>query len=177
MGIRVQQNFTSFLILFCTFFSISRMNISALSAEPKLLETAKPWDCKACHGKDKVLPDGHVSTKGLTSKGCSASNCHQGEKTLIGKLFLDHIHLLNNVSCRTCHGKAKTPTATPMNQCLACHGGTPEKLAVKTQETLVNPHDPPHSGGLGRDCNLCHHEHRKSENFCVKCHEFIFNVP
>jgi hypothetical protein len=172
-----QQNFRRVLILFCTFFLISGMNAFTLSAEPKLLETAKGWDCKACHGIEKVLPDGHESTERLTYKGCSTSDCHQGEKTLIGKLYLDHIHMLNAVNCLMCHGDTKTPTVTPMKKCLDCHGGTPEDLAVKTQELLVNPHDPPHGGGMGRDCNLCHHEHRKSENFCIKCHEFDFNVP
>ncbi|MBW2098891.1 MAG: cytochrome c3 family protein [Deltaproteobacteria bacterium] len=32
-----------------------------------------------------------------------------------------------------------------------------------------NPHNSPHYGA-DLDCNFCHHQHSKSENFCAQCH-------
>jgi hypothetical protein len=40
-----------------------------------------------------------------------------------------------------------------------------------------NPHENRHYG-TEADCNLCHHQHKKSENFCLPCHQrFDFVVP
>lgn len=40
----------------------------------------------------------------------------------------------------------------------------------------TNPHNSPHYGKHA-DCNLCHHQHEKSENYCTQCHKFDFKLP
>ena len=147
----------------------------AVSAAPKLLPKAKAGDCGACHGKEKVLPDKHPDTKAMNWAGCKA--CHnEGKMSLVGKLPGGHVHQLTGVTCTSCHGTAKAPEAIGMDKCVACHGPT-EKLAEKTAKVKPeNPHTSPHYGTT-LDCNLCHHQHAKAENFCSQCHKFDFKVP
>lgn len=77
---------------------------------------------------------------------------------------------------KTAFIKAKTPEPVEMSQCVTCHGAT-AKLAEKTKDIKPsNPHTSPHYG-TDLDCNLCHHQHAKSENYCVQCHKFDFVVP
>jgi len=144
-------------------------------AAPKLLEKAVPGDCKACHGTEKILPERHGETQDMNWKGCLA--CHQeGKLSLIGKVPGSHIHQLSGVTCVKCHGKTKKPIALTMEQCVACHG-SPDKLAEKTAKVKPeNPHTSPHYGTT-LDCNLCHHQHAKSENYCAQCHSFQYAVP
>lgn len=50
--------------------------------------------------------------------------------------------------------------------------------AVKTAD--IKPTDPHKNRHYNTeaDCNLCHHQHGKSENFCLPCHDrFNFHVP
>ena len=87
-----------------------------------------------------------------------------------------HGHLLAGVNCEKCHGNTKKQEAPAMEQCVACHGST-DKLVEKTKEVkLLNPHTSPHYG-TNLDCNLCHHQHVKSENYCAQCHDFDFKAP
>ena len=61
-------------------------------------------------------------------------------------------------------------------QCLACHGSF-ETVAARTANVKPqNPHSSPH-GNTYTACDLCHHQHAKSENFCAQCHNFKFVVP
>ena len=63
-----------------------------------------------------------------------------------------------------------------MDKCVSCHGPT-EGLAQKTKEIKpTNPHTSPHYG-TELDCNLCHHQHTRSEDFCGQCHSFKFKTP
>jgi len=89
---------------------------------------------------------------------------------------LGRLHAASGVKCAGCHGNAKKPQAVPMEQCLTCHGDT-TALAAKTASVKpTNPHESRHYG-TEADCNLCHHQHRKSENFCLDCHpRFDFKV-
>lgn len=146
-----------------------------LSAAPKANPKAKAGECGSCHKKDKVVPDGHPETKGIKWQGCK--ECHQEEKiALTGKVPGSHIHQLSGITCTGCHGKAKKKEALKMEKCVSCHGNT-EKLAEKTAMVKPeNPHTSPHYG-TSLDCNLCHHQHAKSENFCSQCHNFDFKVP
>ena len=66
--------------------------------------------------------------------------------------------------------------AAPTALCLVCHGSA-AKVALKTQNTKPNnPHDSPHYG-TQLDCNFCHRQHAKSEDYCAQCHKFNFVVP
>jgi hypothetical protein len=90
---------------------------------------------------------------------------------------LGKLHARMGVECPQCHVNAKKPEPVTMEKCLSCHGDT-QKLAAKTAK--VTPRNPHVSGHYGTeaDCNLCHHQHRKSENFCLPCHgRFNFIVP
>lgn len=166
------------LFIFAVFFILtSSLSVSPLlSAQfPKRMGTSKPDDCQSCHGSKKVLPASHGDTKGMTFEICRG--CHQkGEKSLIGKFPLSHIHQLSGVACNKCHEDNQNPMPLPAEQCLACHGGSNEKLAEMTANVENNPHESPH-GARASDCNVCHHQHRKSENYCAKCHKFNFIVP
>jgi len=58
---------------------------------------------------------------------------------------------------------------------MGCHDT--EAISAATEKmTPANPHNSPHYGKQS-DCNLCHHQHEKSENYCARCHKFDFNVP
>ena len=163
--------FYASLLVICLLFAAAW----TVWAGPKLLSTAKAGDCKACHGADKVLPAEHPGTQGMDWKGCKA--CHMPDKAnLIGKIPASHVHLLSGITCVKCHGKAKKQEAVDMKTCVACHG-SPDALAAKTADVKpTNPHTSPHYGTT-LDCNLCHHQHAKSENYCSQCHQFNFKVP
>ena len=144
-------------------------------AAPKQIPSAKPGDCAACHGSQKVLPAEHKDTKGMAYQNCL--ECHEktGPASLRGKLPSGHVHRLAGMGCQKCHGKTKKPQEVEMKQCVTCHNmdAVTERTAkVKPQ----NPHESPHYG-KSLDCNLCHHAHTKSENYCNQCHKFDFVVP
>lgn len=143
-------------------------------AGPKWLETAKPGDCKVCHGTQKVLPEKHKDTAKMTASECG--ECHKpGAGSLRTKLPLAHLHLLNDMTCRDCHDAKGAPQAITAEQCLACHGSYDE-VALKTAGSDPDPHNSPHYG-KEQDCDLCHHQHEASENFCSQCHEWKLSVP
>lgn len=149
----------------------------ALWAAPQLTQSkAKGGDCAVCHDKAKVLPDKHVDTKAMNLSACKS--CHSKESfSLAGKLTASHFHRLAEVGCVECHGETKSPEPLTIEQCVACHGST-SKLAEKTKDVHpANPHKSPHYG-TDLDCNLCHHQHSKSEVLCIDCHKkFNFKVP
>lgn len=139
------------------------------------LAGAKAGNCAACHKGQKVLPADHADTKTMFYKDCL--HCHEkgGTQKLEGRLPASHIHGLGGITCAKCHGKTKKPSEVEMKQCIMCH--SPEKLVSKTAGVKpTNPHTSPHYG-TDLDCNLCHHQHRKSENYCSQCHNFDFSVP
>lgn len=147
------------------------------TSKAKTVET-KAWDCADCHKDKNVLPENHIPTKDMPYEGCLV--CHipgQGNAgSLRTKIPASHFHALRGVQCTQCHGKVKTPGKVKMAQCVSCHGET-AKLAAKTANVKPqNPHESPHAG-TDNDCNLCHHQHKKSENQCAQCHPFDFIVP
>jgi hypothetical protein len=160
-------------ILLCALFLIGFSPVSW--AAPKLLPQAGAGDCKACHGTEKALPESHPDTAAMAWEACAA--CHrEGKMKLAGKMPGSHLHQLRGVTCIKCHGPVKEPQALKMDQCVACHGST-EKLAEKTAKVKPsNPHTSPHYGTT-LDCNFCHKQHEKSENFCAQCHQFQYTVP
>lgn len=164
---------TPALVLLCALVLIGLSQASW--AAPKLLPQAKAGDCKACHGTEKVLSEGHPDTAAMAWEACGA--CHrEGKMKLAGKIPGSHIHQLRGVTCVKCHGTAKKQAALTMDQCIACHG-SPDKLAEKTAKVKPsNPHTSPHYGTT-LDCNFCHKQHAKSENFCAQCHDFKYSVP
>jgi hypothetical protein len=85
------------------------------------------------------------------------------------------LHQLRGVGCTQCHGSAKKQVEVASDRCIACHDTT--RLVQATAQTKPkNPHDSPHYG-KDADCNLCHRQHRRSENYCAQCHKFEFAVP
>jgi len=148
--------------------------IYCLGDNPKRLAGIEVGDCKACHGNTTVLPEGHDSTNKQTVIDCNG--CHSDPcNSLRGKMPLNHLHQLAGVNCAMCHQKQTSFSAVLTQQCLACHGGI-EKIVEKTSQLDPNPHNSPHYGS-SLDCDLCHHHHVRSENFCNQCHEFNRAVP
>ena len=109
---------------------------------------------------------------GICAAGVCAAQAAEVKGGELGKL-----HTSMGVTCAQCHENATKPEPVTMEKCLSCHGDT-QKLAKKTANVKPrNPHDSRHYG-TEADCNLCHHQHRKSENFCLPCHQrFDFVVP
>jgi len=132
-------------------------------------------DCAGCHGHDKKLAQNHPETKAMNLQSCE--KCHtKVNRDLRGKLPGSHFHLLANITCEQCHEKVNDPEFPSMELCITCHGIT-TKLAEKTKGVKPrNPHTSPHYG-TELDCNFCHHQHAKSENYCVQCHAFGFKPP
>lgn len=163
-------------ILFVAFRGLYHENVSfsALSAKPKKLEAAAPGDCSVCHSNEKILPADHVNTKKMTSTECA--ECHKNDsKSLRVKIPLSHAHQLSGVDCDDCHEEPNSAKPLTTKQCLSCHGSFDE-VAGATHNLDPNPHDSPHYG-KELDCDLCHHHHSKSENFCAQCHEWELCVP
>ena len=75
-------------------------------------------------------------------------------------------HVAAGLKCSDCH-ETKTPESLKTEQCLSCHGSF-EEVAEATKKLVPDPHNSPHYGSE-LDCDLCHHEHSKSENFCAQC--------
>lgn len=132
-------------------------------------------NCQGCHGSQaQILPAGHVETKGQNMDFCR--QCHQGSKSgLKGKLPLSHSHFLSGIHCAECHEKIASPEPLRTKQCFSCHISAAE-VAKRTAGQNPNPHNSIHYGP-DLDCDLCHHVHRQSENFCNQCHEYTFTVP
>jgi hypothetical protein len=144
-------------------------------SKTKLLPSAKPSDCAACHGKTTPLPKAHATIAGKSLADCRTCHAKLGPMALEGKLSLSHVHQLDNVTCKSCHANVRKPEAPPSTQCLTCHSGD-AIFAATSNIKPRNPHGSPHYGKES-DCNLCHHQHKKSENFCNECHQFDFKVP
>ena len=108
---------------------------------------------------------------GVPGSGVSVAGM---EKKPIGNL--DEFHADNDVTCAGCHDGAEKKAAVEMSKCLECHDTT--ALAEKTAAVSpTNPHENRHYS-TEADCNLCHHQHKPSENFCLPCHaRFDFQVP
>ncbi len=162
------------LLALVLILAVLLMCITVVIAAPKRLPTAKGGDCTACHGQEKVFEPSHIDTKAMTYKDCLGCHDKAGPQRLSGKLPGSHVHQLSGVTCEKCHGKGKMQ-AVPMDTCVKCHN--PGKLVEKTAKVKPeNPHTSPHYGNT-LDCNACHHQHQKSENFCAQCHKFDFKTP
>lgn len=143
-------------------------------AKARLSTDARITDCKACHGGQAVLPSGHKPVDNQSLSDCK--KCHGKEaKGLRTRVPLSHLHMLSGVSCQDCHKNPQKAEPLDTSQCLACHD-SPEKLAQVTAKMEYNPHTSPHYGTT-LDCNLCHHLHQKSENYCAQCHDWKLSVP
>lgn len=92
-------------------------------------------------------------------------------------LFLIDKHKKAGVACKDCHKESSSQKQVPMAVCYQCHGEQ-IKLAERTQKVIPNPHNS-HIDALMGDlkCELCHHVHKPSEDYCGKCHDYGFMVP
>ena len=146
------------------------------AARAKLSPTAKGTDCKACHGSSNPLPQKHPNIAGKSLSACAACHPAGTGQALSGRMPLFHAHLLGGLTCKSCHADPKKPKLTEAEVCMGCHD--PEKVSAKTAAmTPTNPHNSKHYE-IKADCNLCHHQHEKSENYCAQCHSnFDFKVP
>ncbi len=163
--------------------SLAVVGLVVMSAAPaqntghaKLSLTAKGTDCKACHGASNPLPKDHPGIAGKTLSDCAACHGSGSGRELTGRMPLFHAHLLGGLTCKSCHADPKKPALVEADVCMGCHD--PEKVAAKTAALQpTNPHNSKHYG-IRADCNLCHHQHEKSENYCAQCHNnFEFKVP
>ena len=144
----------------------------AVAAE--CLDTVAPFDCRGCHGDVRVLPRDHEET--TTMSGDECRGCHQeGAIRLRTKLPLFHIHRLLGVGCSDCHPSQHPLRPLTTAACLTCHTSY-QAVAQRTSNLDPDPHNSPHYG-MTQDCDLCHHQHSPSENFCAQCHEWALCVP
>ncbi len=145
------------------------------AGRPKLLPDAKATACAACHAPKSPLPPGHAAIEGKSLGDCRGCHARGSSADLRGKMPLSHAHFLAGLTCATCHADPKKPEPVAADRCMGCHD--PEKVFAATAGVKPeNPHGSPHYG-KDADCNLCHHQHERSENFCSQCHKFNFKVP
>lgn len=139
-------------------------------------EQARPGDCLACHGRTDPLPKDHAPTASMDAAACLACHAKGSPLTLVAKLPLGHLHQLHGITCNQCHPEGTPPGPLTTEQCLACHGSLEEVIARTATTRPHNPHGSPH-GKTYLACDLCHHQHAWSENFCLLCHDFEYKVP
>ncbi len=165
------------IFLIASFFSVFALitSDSSLPSTPKMIKDAKPGDCAACHGPVNILPEKHNDTTNMNLDQCN--DCHGKDiaKNLRRKIPLSHLHLLSDISCSDCHGKKKKETSLSSDDCHTCHDGF-DAIVSLTSSIEPNPHDS-HYGEM--DCDVCHHLHSPSENFCNQpgCHTIYYVVP
>lgn len=90
-----------------------------------------------------------------------------------GKFLADR-HAAAGVKRESCHG-AKASEPPSKEQCLACHGGSYEKLADATEGKADQNYHRTHLGEP--NCDQCHQGHKPPRLACDQCHEFQVNVP
>ena len=78
--------------------------------------------------------------------------------------------------CTMCHQDGFKPV--PTEKCLTCHADI-NKGSYTLANGKENPHVSIHYLPETVDCNLCHREHGKSQNYCQACHAdgLGFKVP
>jgi hypothetical protein len=152
--------------LFMLFLISCGVSKTTETAPPKAPASPKPGQCTACHEDKEVIPQNHVDTDDMTADDCDS--CHEGTTSLINKIPLSHMHQLEGISCRGCHEDPASAEAADSTVCKNCHNDT-KALYNATSGEELNPHYSPHEGGIP-DCNKCHHQHKKSENYCTQCH-------
>jgi hypothetical protein len=132
-----------------------------------------PGDCKSCHNDKDVLPHGHVDTTEMKESDCAS--CHSGATSLRTKMPLSHKHKLNGLTCDQCHENIEPKKVVESSVCQTCHNDS-QALIGATKGLPINPHFSPHDGKTP-DCNKCHHQHKKSVNYCAGCHGLEYKVP
>ncbi|MBU1193912.1 MAG: cytochrome c3 family protein [Proteobacteria bacterium] len=168
------RNLTVKIAVFSGIISfIFLMYAMTLVSAPKQSSKARGSGCSACHEADCKVPADHVDTNAMNLGQCL--ECHSKDTPkLTHTLPLSHTHRLNGVSCKDCHGNTQPPKLVNTDQCFSCH--TIENLLNNTKDNKeANPHNSHYGPEL--DCDLCHHVHKPSENFCNQCHEFTFIIP
>lgn len=149
--------------------------VTIIMAAPQRTLNAKPGSCHECHGAEKVLPSGHPETVKMGLKDCLSCHPISEKESLRTKITGSHIHSLAGITCDGCHGKTDKQDTVEVDTCLTCHDV--DSLVKKTSGIKpTNPHTSPHYS-KDLDCNLCHHQHARSENYCNQCHNFKFIVP
>lgn len=106
----------------------------------------------------------------LMGAASAAAAAPQGRANRMSK------HADKGITCAQCHGKTGKKAVVSKKQCLTCHGETKDLAARTANVKPTNPHENRHLG-TEADCNRCHHEHAASENLCLPCHKFNFQVP
>jgi cytochrome c3-like protein len=147
----------------------------AQDAGPKRLPDVAANNCAGCHTAKSPFRANHPVTANMDMAGCRRCHGKGRPAALSGRIPLSHTHMLSGVTCATCHADVKDPEPVKAEACLNCHAGE-TVAAASTNVKPTNPHNSPHYGKES-DCNLCHHQHEKSENYCTQCHKFEFKVP
>ena len=144
----------------------------SVHADTPTLSSPSGGDCQACH-KSTMVPADHPKTSSMAMPDCIV--CHKQETPSLGnRMPLSHTHLLNGVVCRDCHAEIDPAGYVDKGICMTCH--RPQDLVIATRDVRpANPHDSHYGPEL--DCDLCHHVHASSENFCNQCHAFDFTIP
>ncbi len=138
---------------------------------------ARGTDCSACHREGSpVLPARHKAVAKMKWADCLGCHERRTPDSLVGKLPGSHAHQLAGVGCADCYGKTQPPQPVEVDKCLSCHGSGDKVAALTAKLKPQNPHVSRHHG-TELDCNLCHRQHEKSEDYCAECHHFDFKVP
>ena len=169
------HKYTTYLTGLCLLFFLScGVKEVDKTASVKAPAAPKPGECKACHKDKEALPEGHVDTIDMAGDDCDS--CHsEGQTSLRTKIPLSHKHKLKGLNCEVCHENSDPKKSVSSSVCQRCHN-KPETLIEATKKLQINPHFSPHDGKTP-DCNKCHHQHKKSVNYCAQCHGVEYKVP
>ena len=82
----------------------------------------------------------------------------------------------HKLDCAMCHQDGFKPVEA--DKCLTCHADIRKGEPILANNK-ANPHVSIHYMSETIDCNLCHREHTKSQNYCQACHAdgLGFKVP
>jgi len=137
-----------------------------------LLRILTPWR-KIAIDSLRIVPRTRLSIVVISAVLLSFLSSHSFSATSAQPAFLADKHKLRGVGCEGCHKESPPKERVPTSVCNKCHGDQ-VKLANRTQKVIPNPHDS-HLGNV--ECELCHHAHKPSEDYCGNCHEFGYKVP
>ena len=147
--------------------------------------TANERGCAACHGPSdnhakaptQVSPDVSFGPRWTASTADQDSACLACHEQNVAAHWKDSLHMLNNLSCVTCHdvhtgGDKVLFPAQQANVCTVCH--KTQKKGIHGMEDLA---------GFNPACSSCHnpHDHESAENAmlenasmgCRGCHDLV----
>ncbi len=126
------------------------------------------WQLSCTTGKPKDDSRKNLpSPSGTTSAG--ETEIDKSDKPFL----LADRHKNGGLTCEDCHQEKPPKDNVPTKVCLECHEAFSEAAKAVNHDEI----DPHYSHMMISDCGYCHHVHTPSEDQCMVCHDFGFEIP